>query len=509
MFGQPVGLPVPRVVGCRLVGAPRAGRDVHRHRARADPIPAQRRRAGGGGRILRAGAGASVAARPRDDRQHGGRSTAPRWDSSRWTPRRCAICARPAARRRRSTLVERYTQGAGAVARRRSRAFQTVLEFDLGGVEPSLAGPSRPESLVPLADVAAAVPHRVCGPRHGRRPRRRRSRRRAAVAAWRHRDRVDRVLHQHGEPVSDDRGRAARAQRGREGVCAPSRGSRRRSRPARAWSRRCWSEGGAVATRSMRSAFNLVGFGCMSCGSGSGALAEEVAAEIAARDLVAAGVISSNRNFEGRLNASVRGTFLASPPLVVAYAIAGSILHDLTREQLGDDSGRPPGVPRRHLAGRRGDPRRARPRADRAICFATPTTTSPIPVRSGREIPLWRRSRRSPGMPPACTCADRRSSTTAMDAAAPIVGARMLLMLGDDVTTDHISPGGAIPPNTDAGDLSHRAWRAAAEIRHLYRPPREPRGDDPRHVREHPPAQRARAGPRRRIHPPSAERRDA
>ena len=73
----------------------------------------------------------------------------------------------------------------------------------------------------------------------------------------------------------------------------------------------------------------------MSCGSGSGALAEDVAAEIAARDLVAVGLISSNRNFDGRLNASVRGTFLASPPLVVAYTIAGSILHDLTRDASG------------------------------------------------------------------------------------------------------------------------------------------------------------------------------
>ncbi len=82
--------------------------------------------------------------------------------------------------------------------------------------------------------------------------------------------------------------------------------------------------------------FHLVGFGCMSCGSGSGALAEEVAAEIAAGELVMAGVISSNRNFDGRLNAAVRGTFLASPPLVIAYAIAGSILHDLTGDSLGE-----------------------------------------------------------------------------------------------------------------------------------------------------------------------------
>jgi aconitate hydratase len=88
--------------------------------------------------------------------------------------------------------------------------------------------------------------------------------------------------------------------------------------------------------------FQVAGFGCMSCGSGSGALAEDVASQIADGKLAAAGIISSNRNFDGRLNGSVRGTFLASPPLVVAYAVAGSILHDLTCDPLGfDRDGRP------------------------------------------------------------------------------------------------------------------------------------------------------------------------
>ena len=156
--------------------------------------------------------------------------------------------------------------------------------------------------------------------------------------------------------------------------------------------------------------FHLVGFGCMSCGSGSGALAEDVAAEVAARGLVMAGVISSNRNFDGRLNASVRGTFLASPPLVVAYAIAGSILHDLTRQELGYGADGQPVF----LADLWPDDAEIRAALDlRSLetCSTTLTTISPIPERNGAEIPHALGRRYSPGIPAACTSAARPSLT--------------------------------------------------------------------------------------------------
>ena len=83
--------------------------------------------------------------------------------------------------------------------------------------------------------------------------------------------------------------------------------------------------------------FNLVGFGCTTCIGNSGPLAPEISATIAKHDLVAAAVLSGNRNFEGRINPDVRANYLASPPLVVAYALAGSMQVDLTREPLGED----------------------------------------------------------------------------------------------------------------------------------------------------------------------------
>jgi len=83
--------------------------------------------------------------------------------------------------------------------------------------------------------------------------------------------------------------------------------------------------------------FNLVGFGCTTCIGNSGPLAPEISKTINDQDLVAAAVLSGNRNFEGRVNADVRANYLASPPLVVAYALAGSMQHDLTTTPLGAD----------------------------------------------------------------------------------------------------------------------------------------------------------------------------
>jgi len=187
----------------------------------------------------------------------------------------------------------------------------------------------------------------------------------------------------------------------------------------------------------------------MSCGSGSGALAPEIADEIAAGKLAAVGLISSNRNFDGRLNASVRGTFLGSPPLMVAYAIAGSILHDLTRDKLGDDAeGRPV-----FLADIWPDAAEIRASLDAALTgdlFQANYSTFADPGPEWAAIPFgtapvfdWDPDSMFLRRPPFLD--------GAADISQPIRGARILLMLGDDITTDHISPGTTIPPNSEAG----------------------------------------------------------
>jgi aconitate hydratase len=187
----------------------------------------------------------------------------------------------------------------------------------------------------------------------------------------------------------------------------------------------------------------------MSCGSGSGALLPGVAEEIAARELAAAGVISSNRNFDGRLNAGVRGTFLASPPLVVAYALAGSILTDLTRQPLAEDSdGRPV-----FLAELWPGDSEIRETLDRALTGELFRAAYAEPADPGPE---WAGIAHGDGArfdwDPASLFIRRPPFLDGGEGgAAPIVDAPILLMLGDDVTTDHISPGSAIPADTEAG----------------------------------------------------------
>ena len=141
-------------------------------------------------------------------------------------------------------------------------------------------------------------------------------------------------LHEHVEPVGDDRRRPAGQEGGRAGPAEPSRGSRRRSRP-----------GSKVVTEYLERAgltepldelgFNLVGYGCTTCIGNSGPLPEEISAAVNEGDLAVVSVLSGNRNFEGRINPDVKMNYLASPPLVVAYALAGTMDIDLVNDPLG------------------------------------------------------------------------------------------------------------------------------------------------------------------------------
>ena len=115
------------------------------------------------------------------------------------------------------------------------------------------------------------------------------------------------------------------------------------------------AQGRASTSISTQLGFNLVGYGCTTCIGNSGPLPDDVSAEVEARNLVVASVLSGNRNFEGRIQQQVRANYLASPPLVVAYALAGRMTIDLTTEPLGIGQGRRAGLPARHLADRARD----------------------------------------------------------------------------------------------------------------------------------------------------------
>ena len=198
--------------------------------------------------------------------------------------------------------------------------------------------------------------------------------------------------------------------------------------------------------------FHNVGYGCTTCIGNSGPLPEPVAEAVQSADLVAASVLSGNRNFEGRVHPLSKANYLASPPLVVAYALAGTIDIDLTTEPLGKDANGKE-VYLKDLW-----PTRAE--IDAIVeQFVTPEQfrTQYRDVFSGNEE--WNRI----SSPESATYAwSERSTyvqkppffdglTQEVKPIEPILGARALLLLGDSITTDHISPAGAIKPDSPAG----------------------------------------------------------
>ena len=199
--------------------------------------------------------------------------------------------------------------------------------------------------------------------------------------------------------------------------------------------------------------FALAGYGCTTCIGNSGPLDAAVAAAIEANDLVVAAVLSGNRNFEGRIHPLARASYLASPPLVVAFALAGRVDIDLTTEPLGTGSdGRPvfladiwpsPDEIRSVIADSI-DPELFR--RTYAVVFEGDERWRALPIPDGRPLRLGRGLdlRREAAVP-------RRRRGRADGRSADITGARVLAVLGDSVTTDHISPAGSIAPSSPAG----------------------------------------------------------
>ncbi|KUN40135.1 aconitate hydratase [Streptomyces longwoodensis] len=198
--------------------------------------------------------------------------------------------------------------------------------------------------------------------------------------------------------------------------------------------------------------FNLVGYGCTTCIGNSGPLPEEVSKAVNDNDLAVTSVLSGNRNFEGRINPDVKMNYLASPPLVVAYALAGSMRVDITKDALGtDQDGNPvflkdiwPSEAEVNdvVANAIGEDMFAKSYAD---VFAGDAQWQALPIPTGDTFEWDAEStyvRKPPyfegmGMDP--------------EPVSDITGARVLAKLGDSVTTDHISPAGAIKADTPAG----------------------------------------------------------
>jgi aconitate hydratase len=198
--------------------------------------------------------------------------------------------------------------------------------------------------------------------------------------------------------------------------------------------------------------FNIVGYGCTTCIGNSGPLPEAVAQAVRAGDLVSSAVISGNRNFEGRVHPLVKANFLASPPLVVAYALAGTTDIDLSSEPLGTGKGGQPVYLKDIWPSQKevGDAMAASIDPEMFAksyenVFLENETWNAIPVGGG-ELYEWDPDSTYIRRPPYF-----RGMTTTPDALTEIRGARVLGLFGDSITTDHISPAGNIAKDSPAG----------------------------------------------------------
>ena len=489
MLGEAVSMLVPQVVGFRLTGALREGATATDLVLTVTEILRRDRRRREVRRVLRARRAVARARRPRDAREHEPRVRR----DVRLLPGRRRDARLPAAHRPARTSASRSSR---RTARRTcsgtsptsTPTYSQVVELDLDDVEPSIAGPRRPQDRVPLARAKEAFIEAL-----------------GTFGVEYENGTYDKEVADSfpaSDPptfdgVSDDAPRGARRRRGEERVAgraatdfALEHGSvviaaitscTNTSNPSvmiaagllakkaveRGLTRKPWvksslAPGSKVVTEYYERAgldryldelgFNTVGYGCTTCIGNSGPLPEEISAAIAEGDLVVCAVLSGNRNFEARIHGEVKANYLASPPLVVAYALAGRMDIDLVNEPIGDGDGVTSTSATSGRRARRST--RRSPAPSTARCSRRRTRTS-TPATTGGA-----RSRLPPGelyewdpdstyvrLPPYFDGMPAR----ARNGRATSTGARCLVVLGDSVTTDHISPAGAIRPDSPAG----------------------------------------------------------
>ena len=360
-------------------------------------------------------------------------------------------------------LVERYTKEQQLfrsldAADAQQPHYTKVLQLDLASIEPSLAGPKRPQDRIPLADMQKSFRHALAAP-----------------------------VKQRGFALSDEQlTKTAPVQDngaiGHGAVVIASitsctntsnpevmltagllaRKAVERGLTVKPHVKTSLAPGSRVVTDYLeatglnkpldRLGFQTVGYGCMTCIGNSGPLPEAVGKAVEEGQLIAAAVLSGNRNFEGRVNPLVKANYLASPPLVVAYALAGTVDIDLSTDPLGTDSdGQPvylkdiwpsPAELTETMA-RAIDPNMFRRRYGNVL--ESNETWNRISV-SGSELFAWDPESTYIQEPPFLV--DLAPEPAPIQ---PIHGARALAVLGDSVTTDHISPAGAIAGDSPAG----------------------------------------------------------
>jgi aconitate hydratase len=374
-------------------------------------------------------------------------------------------------------LVEAYykEQGMFHDSNTPAASYTDTLELDLATVEPSLAGPTRPQDRVALRDVktsfASALPKLKAAAKPkgatplqvvaaGSTP---------AAAAFEEKPVLPEPVIEPG--VLSDGSVVIAAITSCTNTSNPSvmmaAGVLARKAVAKGLSSKPWvktslAPGSKVVTEYLTTAgvlpdleklrFNVVGYGCTTCIGNSGPLADAISKEIHAEGLVVSAVLSGNRNFEGRIHPEVRANYLASPPLVVAYALAGRIDMDWDNEPLGTGKDGQP-VFLRDIWPTHGEVQTAIAQAIKDDSFSRvyshvfegDANWKALKVPSG-DLYQWDPTSTYIANPPYFV-----GMTMTPPPVREITGARVLALLGDSITTDHISPAGSIKKDSPAG----------------------------------------------------------
>ncbi len=404
----------------------------------------------------------------------------------------------------RVSLVDKYAKAQGMFRTKSTPdpVFTETLALDLGSVEPSVAGPKRPQDRVLLKDAKAGFAAAM-------------EKEFNKAGELRKRTPVPGRKHDlgHGDVVIAAITSCTNTSNPNLmlGAGLLARNAVAKGLKVKPWVKTSLAPGSQVAADYFEKSglqkdldtlgFNLVGFGCTTCIGNSGPLPEEISDAINKEDVVAAAVLSGNRNFEGRVNPDVRANYLASPPLVVAYALAGSLNVDLTREPLGTGKDGKPVYLKDIWPSNRDITALVRKTLSKAMftrkyadLFKGDTHWRKIKVEGAATFKWDRRSTYVQNPPYFAGMGKTPAPIT------DVVDGRILGLFLDSITTDHISPAGSIKEVEPGRRIPARPPGPPGRLQSIRHAPRQPRSDDARHLRQYPHQEPDAARRRGRLH---------